>query len=124
MVFWTSDYFVSVALLHLPTSTTMSKYNKQSGAKRRAEQKHNEARIPKLITMFKSFSSSTVPSRSAQTELFDQRETSQAMESAALDEKQRLQSEFEFTPQEISKTHGALEYSSDPARWDCFNKQS
>ena len=109
----------------------MSQYNKPSGAKRRAEQKENEARdtlllsrIPKLTTMFKSFSSSTVPSTSAQTELFDQRETSETMESAALDEKQRFQSEFEFVPEKISKTHGTLECRSYPARWDCFNKQS
>ena len=72
--------------------------------------------------MFKSFFSLTVSS--AQTELFDQREASERIESAALDEKQRLQSEFEFVPEEISKTHGTLEYSPDLARWDCFNKQS
>ena len=47
------------------------------------------------------------------------------MESAALDQKQllNLKSEFEFVPEEIPKMPGTLEYSSDPARRNYFNKE-
>ena len=99
MVFWTSAYFVSAALLHLHTSTTMSKYNKQSGAKRRAEQKDNEAMINCGLLESKNwqrcsniFLHQLCHRHQRRTELFDQTETSQTMELAALDEKQRLQS--------------------------------
>ena len=95
---WFSELLV--ILFQLSTSITMSQYNKPSGAKRRTQQKDKKARdklllakVTKLITtMFKLVSSSTMPSTSEHNEQLDQieRETSETMESADLDQKQQL----------------------------------
>ena len=63
------------------------------------------ARVPKLTTMFKYVSLSTVPAISVHIEQPDLREISETMESAALDQKQplNLKSQFKFVPETIPK---------------------